>query len=315
MLRDREYVYAVYQELSFSRAAQKLFISQPALSSKIKKVEERVGMPLFDRSTNPISLTTAGRCYIDAVEQVTASEDELNARLGQLSLQKEGTVTVGSATYFCSYILPELALQFQQQRPSATVALLEGNIGDLTQNLLSGVVDFVLDVDDLELPQFERQFWSQEELLLAVPAHLPINDELSPYRLSFEQAMAGKNLTPDVPRVSLSAFQNENFLLLTKGNDLHRRALSMCRAAGFKPQVLMYLDQMLTSYHVAENGHGVTFIRSGVLEHVKPCDRLYFYRLDDPSVFRNLYLYRRKETPMSLLGQEFWDFMCQKEPV
>lgn len=313
MLRDREYVYAVYRELSFSRAAQKLFISQPALSSKIKKVEERVGMPLFDRSTNPISLTSAGRCYIDAVEQVAAVEDELNARLGQLSLRKEGTVTVGSATYFCSYILPDLVLQFQQQRPGATVALLEGNIGDLTQNLLSGAVDFVLDVDDLELPQFERQFWSQEELLLAVPAHLPINEELVGFRLSFEQARSGRHDTPDVPRVSLSSFQNEKFLLLKKGNDLHRRALSMCRSAGFKPQVLMYLDQMLTSYHVAENGHGVAFIRSGVLEHVKPCDRLFFYRLDDPSVFRNLYLYRRKETPMSLLGQEFWDFMCQKD--
>jgi len=312
MLRDREYVYAVYQERSFSRAAQKLFISQPALSSKIKKVEERVGMPLFDRSTNPISLTDAGRCYIEAVEQVTAIEDELNARLGQLSLRKEGTVTVGSATYFCSYILPELALRFQQQRPGSTVALLEGNIGDLTEYLLSGAVDFVLDVDDLELPQFERQFWNREELLLTVPAHLGVNDTLSPYRLSFEQARTAQ--WEDVPRVNLSAFQNENFLLLKKGNDLHRRALSMCRAAGFKPQVLMYLDQMLTSYHVAENGHGVTFIRRGVLDRVKPCSTLYFYRLDDPCVFRDIYLYRRKEPPMSLLGQEFWDFMCRKGP-
>ena len=59
MLRDREYVYAVYQERSFSRAAQRLFISQPALSSKVKKVEERVGAPLFDRSTNPITCSTA----------------------------------------------------------------------------------------------------------------------------------------------------------------------------------------------------------------------------------------------------------------
>lgn len=315
MLRDRDYVYAVYRELSFSRAAQKLFISQPALSSKIKKVEERVGMPLFDRSTNPISLTDAGRCYIEAVEQVTAIEDELNARLGQLSLRKEGTVTVGSATYFCSYILPELALDFQSRHPGCTVALQEGNISALTQSLLSGAVDFVLDVDDLELPQFERRAWDHEELILAVPTHLPINETLSPYRMSFEQARTCTSCVPEVPRVNLSAFQNETFLLLKKGNDIHRRALSMCRSAGFKPQVLMYLDQMLTAYHVAENGHGVTFIRSGVLDHVKPCDRLYFYRLDDPDVFRTLYLYRRRETPMTLLAQQFWDFVCQTDPL
>lgn len=81
MLRDREYVYAVYQERSFSRAAQRLFISQPALSSKVKKVEERVGAPLFDRSTNPIRLTPAGKCYVEAVEQVMGIEDELRSRL------------------------------------------------------------------------------------------------------------------------------------------------------------------------------------------------------------------------------------------
>lgn len=69
MLRDREYIYAVYQERSFSRAAQKLFISQPALNAKVKWVEERVGTPLFDRSGSPIQLTPAGRCYIEAVEQ------------------------------------------------------------------------------------------------------------------------------------------------------------------------------------------------------------------------------------------------------
>ena len=94
MLRDREYVYAVYQERSFSRAAQRLFISQPALSSKVKKVEERVGAPLFDRSTNPIRLTPAGKCYVEAVEQVMGIEDELRSRLAQLADQREGAITI-----------------------------------------------------------------------------------------------------------------------------------------------------------------------------------------------------------------------------
>ena len=56
----KEYIYAVYQEKSFSKAAQKLYVSQPWLSSTVKKVEQEVGLPLFDRSTTPISLTEAG---------------------------------------------------------------------------------------------------------------------------------------------------------------------------------------------------------------------------------------------------------------
>ena len=58
------YVYEVYKERSFSKAAENLYISQPALSAMIKKVENKVGMPLFDRSTNPIQLTDCGKRYI-----------------------------------------------------------------------------------------------------------------------------------------------------------------------------------------------------------------------------------------------------------
>lgn len=309
MLRDREYVYTVYKELSFSRAAQKLFISQPALSIKIKKVEERIGAPLFDRSSNPISLTAAGRCYIDAVEQVMAVEEELCTQLGQLSSQRAGTVTVGAAAFFCSYVLPELILDFQSQHQGCSIALLEGNTNDLAQCLQSGVADFVLNVDEMDTAQFECQVWGEEELILAVPAQLPVNETLKQYRLTFEQVRSGEGLGPEAPRVSLSAFAQENFLLLKKGNDIYHRAMSMCRRAGFKPQILMYLDQMLTSYHVAANGHGIAFIRAGMLDHVKACSSLYFYQIDDPGVMRSLYLYRRKGASTSLLAREFWNFM------
>ena len=61
MTNYKEYIYAVYQEKSFSKAARKLYVSQPWLSATIKKAEEELGLPLFDRSTNPISLTEAGR--------------------------------------------------------------------------------------------------------------------------------------------------------------------------------------------------------------------------------------------------------------
>ena len=312
MLKDREYVYAVYQERSFSRAAQKLFISQPALSGKVKKVEERVGAPLFDRSTSPIGLTPAGKCYIEATEQVMAVEEELRARLSRLSERREGNVTVGSAAYFCSYVLPALALEFQRRYPSCTVSLLEGNTGDLTQCLQSGVVDFVLDVDDLDPGLFVPHLWGEEELILAVPAGLAVNQRLRDSRLTFEQVRSGSGLGPDCPRVGLGAFQEEKFLLLKKGNDIYRRALNMCRNAGFRPRVGMYMDQMLTSYHVAANGQGITFIRAGVLDHVKPTDRLYFYQIDDSNVVRTIYLYHRKDAPMPPIARDFLAFMEEK---
>ena len=309
MLRDREYVYAVYQERSFSRAAQRLFISQPALSSKVKKVEERVGAPLFDRSTNPIRLTPAGKCYVEAVEQVMGIEDELRSRLAQLADQREGAITIGASAYFCSYVLSELAMEFQRRYPGYVVSLLEGNTSDLTKCLQSGVIDFMLDIYPLDTNLFQGQLWGQEELILAVPAGLEINQEMAEWRLTFEQVRSGSGMGVDSHRAPLSAFAKEGFLLLKKGSDTYRRVLKLCRNAGFAPKVNMYLDQMLTAYHVAENGHGLTFVRPRVLDHVKPTDQLYFYEIDDENVMRTLYLYYRRESSLPAIYTDFLDFM------
>ena len=67
----KKYVYEVYKERSFTKAAQNLYISQPSLSARIKKIEEIIGEPLFDRSTTPLQLTEVGKVYIEAAEAVS----------------------------------------------------------------------------------------------------------------------------------------------------------------------------------------------------------------------------------------------------
>ena len=69
-MQGMDYVYAVWQEKSFSAAARKLFVSQPALSASVRKVERELGLPIFNRSTTPLQLTDAGRAYIDAAERI-----------------------------------------------------------------------------------------------------------------------------------------------------------------------------------------------------------------------------------------------------
>ena len=85
MFDGKEYVYAVYEEKSFSKAAQKLYITQPALSTAIKKVEKKIGSPIFDRSTSPIGLTPSGEVYIDAIEKLFALEQNTINQLNNLN--------------------------------------------------------------------------------------------------------------------------------------------------------------------------------------------------------------------------------------
>ena len=104
MLREMDYVYAVYQEKSFSKAAKKLFVSQPALSRMVKKAEDEIGAPIFDRSTLPITVTTVyglPMLFLNALVddglkiKTNDSLDDLGAVTGNVTLTLNGTTKVG----------------------------------------------------------------------------------------------------------------------------------------------------------------------------------------------------------------------------
>ena len=135
MLNYKEYIYAIYQEHSFSKAAQKLFVSQPWLSSVVKKVEQEIKTPLFDRSTNPISLTPAGEYYIQQVEKVMAIEEDMREHFAALS-GPDTQLHIGSSMFFCTYVLPRLFQEFREQNPQITLTLTEGSSAALSEKLL-----------------------------------------------------------------------------------------------------------------------------------------------------------------------------------
>lgn len=106
LLHEMDYVYEVYRQGSFTRAAQALYISQPSLSQMVRKAEGRIGAPIFDRSTSPITLTEAGRAYIRAAEQLQQAEAELRQYLDDAEKCVTGVLSLGGTTLFTSYVLP-----------------------------------------------------------------------------------------------------------------------------------------------------------------------------------------------------------------
>ena len=150
MFRNMEYVYAVYQEMSFSRAAERLFISQPALSAMIKKIEARIGSPIFDRSCSPIRLTACGREYISCVEQMMDMESQFRQYLNQTESLAVGSLSIGANSVFASYLLPGYIFAFSRRHPGVQVSMMEGNTNDLLTSLNSGDIDIVL--ENYELP-------------------------------------------------------------------------------------------------------------------------------------------------------------------
>ena len=85
MLNEMRYVYSVYQEKSFSKAAKKLFISQPALSNMVRKAENEIGAPIFDRSTIPLTVTKEGAYYIKSIEEILFIQRNMQAYFKDLT--------------------------------------------------------------------------------------------------------------------------------------------------------------------------------------------------------------------------------------
>ena len=102
MFQGMNYVYEVYKEQSFSRAAANLFISQPSLSANVRRVEKRVGYPIFDRSTKPLGLTECGQRYIRSVEQILAVEQEFSDYINDWGELKTGKLILGGSSFFSS---------------------------------------------------------------------------------------------------------------------------------------------------------------------------------------------------------------------
>ena len=304
MLGNTEYVYAVYEKKSFSKAAESLHVSQPALSTAIRKIEAEMGQPLFDRSSSPIELTEAGRCYIAAVEKIRDIEAELFRQLEAIERSKRTRIRLGSSSFFCTYVLPPLCERFRAAYPEAEISLTEVNSGEIDWLFREDKIDLCLTVDSLQ-SQLESVVWRQEEIILAVPAELPLSEELRGRALSFSDVLYGGS---DCPCVNLSSFRDLPFLFLREGNDLGRRAEEMCRHAGFEPRVVMRLEQLLTSYYVACSGKGAAFIRPDLLRYEGPTDKLLFFKPDDSLVARDIRLYFKRDS-LSPAAERFLAFL------
>ena len=316
MLKNMEYVYAVYQKKSFSKAAEALHVSQPALSTAIRKLESELQLQLFDRSSSPIELTQAGKYYITSIEKIMQVEEEMRDYFAQLVKEQCTVINVGTSSFFCSYFLPERVEAFRREHPEVSVNLMEANSSEFAGLFASGAMDLCVTVDDLGGIQgkhgLDSRIWRQEEIVLAVPAEYPIVQELKASRLTFGQIRSGAFREKKTPGVDLAMFRDIPFLLLKSGNDLHTRTNAMCRQAGFEPRVAMYLDQMLTSYYVACSGKGAAFIRTDLVRYVEPTARLYFFKLDNPLAVRDVMLYS-PQNGASVIVRKFRDFLTEPE--
>ena len=169
-LKAYEYVLAVVRAGGISAAAEALGIAQPTLSRYIKKLEDDLGMPLFDRSTAPISLTAAGECFAETGRRLCDAARQMFKRLEQLRGAARTVIRIGISPSRAPYLMPGIAARFTRECPDVRLVMAEGTTAALNAMLRGGELDLLISLDEETDAAFERVPLFSETLLLAFPA-------------------------------------------------------------------------------------------------------------------------------------------------
>ena len=312
MFKYADYAYKIYETKSFTKAAEQLFITQPSLSLSIKKLEESLGMPIFDRSGREIKLTDIGRKYISAVEEIRNIESSLRHEIDDLQKLKKGHITIGSTIFVSSHILPHILKKFQTLFPKITLNVLVENSANLEALLEKGSIDLIIDnAQRKKEEEYEYRAIINEHILLAVPKIFPINQKLTSFQVKSDMIQNEGNWYENQKKLDIRVFKNENFILLKHGYNMRHISNKIFKENNIVPNVVQEFDQLMTSINYAEAGFGICFITDSVLKFTKNLNDILFYLPNTVHSERTLYIIRKKNKYLSFATEALIDHILE----
>src|SRR6202047_2104290 len=166
----------VARHASFSRAAEKRFRTQPAISSQIRGLEEEVGAKLFDRSGGKVSLTAAGKAFQKYVEETLDDRKAMLVAIAEMESIPRGEIIVGANEGTCLHILPEVFADFKKQYPDVSVSIKRADYGKILESIIDNSVDFGV----VSLPVTDNRLTvvliHRDELVIIAPPNHPLGE-------------------------------------------------------------------------------------------------------------------------------------------
>ena len=187
------YAYKVNELKSFSAAAKELFISQPALSASISRLEKELGFKIFDRATVPLTLTQEGRIYMESLDEIVESERTMAERIKRISDMNYGKVAIGGASQASYYVLACVCREYKKRFPKIEISLDIGNVGtstNLSEKIKSHALDLIISYDHSS-SIYERTKLFDEQLVVAVRRDMPAVEPYLKYSVSYDELISG----------------------------------------------------------------------------------------------------------------------------
>lgn len=288
-----KYIITIAECRSISKAACELFISQPSLSSILSNMEKDLGVSLFDRSTNPISLTYAGEKYVETAKKILSFESNLKKELIDISTMKKGKITIGIPSVRGTHVLPLILPKFKQEYPGIDIHVIEGDSNYLEECLLSGKVDLVL----TSLPSTDKRITCEllyeEKIMLACKKG---------YLNSQHLLDINSNI------VNLNSLKDVDFILTKKNHRIRKLTEHLFDSFNFKPKIILETSNTATAFRLATSGIGVCFVSEMILNTTKPMNEFDLFNIENSPVKWNISISYLNSSYLSNVERSFIDF-------
>ena len=236
-LDQLRYFLGVAERQNFTRAAEDLSISQPALSRSIQKLEEELGQPVFERKARSVALTEAGLLLQSRARQVLTILEDTKAEITDDG--QSGRLRVGAIPTIAPYFLPRILQKFSAEHPKATLIVQENTTDELLKACTQGEIDLALLALPIAAKYLEIEELFEEELLLVVPPN---------------HSLAEKE------KIRIADVESHPFVLLNEAHCLSDTIIAFCRQRSFQPLTVERTSQLAMVLELVSLSHGVSLI-------------------------------------------------------
>ncbi|ATB68952.1 LysR-type transcriptional regulator [Sulfurospirillum diekertiae] len=290
-LKQIECVVMVAKLKSFTKAANKLKIAQPSLSQSINILEKQIGVPLFDRSTTPISLTHAGEIYLSKANAIIELYHDLNIQMCDVTGFENGKLRLGfSQTGY--HFIPDALSKFYKKFPKADIRVSQVfSTLNLEKMLLDGDVDIATLILPLHSDELSYKVIKEEQALLALPITHPLAQKV-------------KKRVKGYPTLALSELKNEKFIL-PKDTQRSRPIFdNIFKKAGFEPNIFCETETFDIANSIVASGIGACFTLPQFIKEDKE-NKIMLFSIEEPLLSRTVVLAYKKDKRLSKIAQEF----------
>lgn len=309
--REMLYITTVADCRSITAAARKFYISQPSLSHIVSKVEQDVGVQLFDRGTSPLTITYAGEKYVETARKVLLMGDNLRKELIDAGLGEKGRINFGMPTERAGYMLPAVIPEFKKQYPGIELQVMEAKSDELLQAIMRDDISFyVIPRSQGELPVgLKAESIYREQLLLVAEGSMLTED-------MFLDESSVLNMTEGKRKnrcVNLSKMANLPFVMLKKGHAIRKKTDLVLRQYGIDPKIMIELSSCISAVQLAAAGLGVAIVPQRAIDALGGMERFNCYDFSVTPEFwsvnavykENMYLGRAERFLIDLMKQKF----------